>query len=40
MKIIITEDQYGQLTNLVKRVIRENDSRTEKNKKFLKNKTV
>lgn len=38
MKIIITEDQYGQLTNLVKRVIRENDSRTEKNKKFLKNK--
>ena len=38
MKIIITEDQYGQLTNLVKRVIRENDSMLEKNKRFLKNK--
>jgi len=38
MKIIITEDQYGQLTNLVKQVISENDSMTEKNKRFLKNK--
>jgi hypothetical protein len=38
MKIIITEDQYEQLTNIVKRVISENDSMLEKNKKFLKNK--
>ena len=38
MKIILTEDQYGQLTNLVKRVISENDSMLEKNKRFLKNK--
>ena len=38
MKIIITEDQYEQLTNLVKRVISENDSMLEKNKRFLKKK--
>jgi len=30
MKIIITEDQYEQLTNIVKRVISENNSMTEK----------
>jgi hypothetical protein len=37
MKIIITEDQYGQLTNILKRVISENDFMLEKNKKFLTN---
>ena len=36
MKIIRLSE--SQLTNLVKRVIRENDSMLEKNKKFLKNK--
>ena len=36
MKII--KISKSQLTNLVKRVIRENDSMLEKNKRFLKNK--